>query len=184
MCTHLFPATYRAVAIYRRGDARLRLRANGCLARLDPPGRWRVVGLRCDAAAADRYAGRHGFVRHVRPKPAADGPVRLKVALEPPARRRYGRCIVKADDTAERVELYRRRIEAGLGVFEPPAGDEGLTRCWCCGTTPPKRSHVAKYGWAARWLVLYATIQARETYCPDCFARFGWPDWAALGVWP
>lgn len=95
---------------------------------------------------------------------------------EPPtAAYRRIRLLLRDCSTTERIDRYARQVEAGRGVFEPPVRDEGLTRCWCCGAVPPRRSHVVKYGWEARWLVLYGAVKVREVYCPDCFAEFGWP---------
>jgi hypothetical protein len=53
--------------------------------------------------------------------------------------------------------------------------------CWACGKPAGRKSHVNKIGWKVRHINL--TAQSRptnEVYCPECFARWGWPDWSKM----
>lgn len=51
--------------------------------------------------------------------------------------------------------------------------------CWACGVPAPKPSHIASAGWHVRDLVI-EHHKFRECYCPDCFARWGWPEETGL----
>lgn len=46
--------------------------------------------------------------------------------------------------------------------------------CWACGVRCPRRTHVRKIGWMQRAFRVVNGYE-RETYCPDCFAEWGWP---------
>lgn len=58
---------------------------------------------------------------------------------------------------------------------EPPANTRANPHCWACGTRCPRRTWLDRVGWVQRPVRL-AGGTFRETYCPACFARWGWPD--------
>ena len=77
-----------------------------------------------------------------------------------------------ANEAFSKAEM-ERRIEK-LTAKYATAAPCGLV-CWCCGVDAPRPSHVSAVGWAVRTVMLSGG-NARETYCPQCFAEWGWPE--------
>lgn len=44
--------------------------------------------------------------------------------------------------------------------------------CFACGDVCPRATHIGKVGWVSR---KFGTQGLLETYCPACFAKWGWP---------
>ena len=81
---------------------------------------------------------------------------------------------------SERLARYAERAERRLPLFEdgPPVPDDGPTECWGCGVKPGRATWLEKIGWASRPATAASIFDGtkKETYCPDCFAEWGWPD--------
>jgi hypothetical protein len=66
----------------------------------------------------------------------------------------------------------------GLGV--PATGRIGI-ECWACGVVGPYPAPgwAEKSGWATRKILLPCScLPVSESYCPECFAEWGWPELA------
>lgn len=56
--------------------------------------------------------------------------------------------------------------------MKPDTNDRPV--CWACGIPAPKQNHLVTEGWHSRWERIEGQPM-KETYCPDCFAEWGWP---------
>jgi hypothetical protein len=83
----------------------------------------------------------------------------------------------------DRMRRLDMRLHFGLSLTgEGHVGylsDDG-SACWCCGAVPPVSTWVAKHGWHVRE-IMTGCHRAKEMYCPDCFAEWGWPDGGETG---
>lgn len=64
--------------------------------------------------------------------------------------------------------------------------DDGRLRCWSCPAVSGDRRNINKgkpHSWRSRRIKLDGYAQT-ETYCPDCFRVWGWPDkfFASVGI--
>ena len=56
------------------------------------------------------------------------------------------------------------------------SGKQELPSCWGCLRPATRRTHLAKDGWAVRKVSLNPGMcPMSECYCPECFAKYGWP---------
>lgn len=63
----------------------------------------------------------------------------------------------------------------GVATANPKPRKQRPPECWACGKLAPQCSYVGRFGWRTRAVqVEYYTMT--EVYCPDCFARWGWPE--------
>lgn len=49
-----------------------------------------------------------------------------------------------------------------------------MPECWACSVRAAKPSYIRSLGWAVRTTIIDGVVE-RETYCPACFAQWGWP---------
>lgn len=68
-----------------------------------------------------------------------------------------------------RVDDERRRVEAE----EPPM--DTAPRCWACDKPCPSGTRFDVSEWASR-THRHRGGKMTETYCPECFGRWGWGD--------
>lgn len=50
------------------------------------------------------------------------------------------------------------------------------SECWACGRVCPRRYQINRAGWVWRVIPDLGGTDQRETYCPECFAKWGWPS--------
>lgn len=62
------------------------------------------------------------------------------------------------------LPINRQRTRTTRGYAHP--------ECFCCGAFCPKANHIEAVGWVSR---KHASDNTTETYCPTCFAKYGWP---------
>lgn len=74
-------------------------------------------------------------------------------------------------------EELAARIEK-LAALHADAPDVGAIVCWACGRLAPLNSGYSAHcqGWVSRTLDYLGWPTLKELYCPECFARWGWPD--------
>jgi hypothetical protein len=48
--------------------------------------------------------------------------------------------------------------------------------CWCCSKPKPRNIGIRVIGWVSREIRITPAVVAVETYCPECFSEWGWPD--------
>ena len=78
----------------------------------------------------------------------------------------------------ERLARYTERAGRRLPLFEDgqPEPEQTVPECWGCGVLAPSATWVVKHGWASRPVTSGIDRSKFETYCPACFAEWGWPD--------
>jgi hypothetical protein len=64
-------------------------------------------------------------------------------------------------------DLYRPAVHVEVNGVTP--------ECWACDVVCPRKTHVRQIGWKQRVIRLPGGKQ-RETYCPGCFVKWGWPE--------
>jgi hypothetical protein len=60
------------------------------------------------------------------------------------------------------------------GEAEPEPDPFLILQCWCCGRLGRRKE-------LPFWHVRPADEKNKETYCPACFLRWGWPEMAGQG---
>lgn len=77
----------------------------------------------------------------------------------------------------ERIRVYAARAARRLPLFRegrPDPARPGAVVCGACGRPSPNGPRCDKFGWRTRANPRHGCV--RETYCPECFAQWGWGD--------
>lgn len=86
-----------------------------------------------------------------------------------------------AHDVFTPEEMDRRIADLSARLLAADPGPEPKGVCWACGALPPE--YVGRGGRVRRGLNTFhhracpGYANAVETYCLNCFARWGWPDY-------
>lgn len=100
-----------------------------------------------------------------------DDPPPGGIALTMTARCPMAHDVFTPDELEERLQAISDRID--LENTNQPAT---TIECMACGKSAPNNLVGRDAGWAVRRLVTPGFGAISETYCPECYARWGW-DW-------